>query len=323
MRHLDENTMLSVVAPVYNESENIESFINETRAAVLALNLPGRREFILVDDGSTDGSGEKLDAAAERHPGEIHVIHLARNFGVEAAIAAGLDHARGDAVIVMDSDQQDDPAVFPALIEQWRNGFDVVYAVRKSRKESWLRRTAFWAFYRMMAWVTQTRLPLDAGNFALMDRRVVELLRRMPERNRFMRGLRAWVGFKQTGVPVNRRARYGNKTRLGVRGQWRCASDALFSFSYVPLFVLRVVGVLAILTSGALIAYALYAKLLTDMTLKAWTSQLITTSFFGGINLFAIGLLGEYIARIYDEVKARPMYVVSRMVGPEQKADRP
>lgn len=311
-RAYHDNFLLSVVAPAYNEVSGIAGFIAEVREHIAALNIPGSSEIVLVDDGSTDGTAALLDGLAARHPGEIRVVHLARNFGHGPAVAAGLDHARGDAVILMDADYQDDPAAFGALLDKWRDGYDVVYAERASRQEHPLSRGVFWLFYRIFAWMADMNLPRDAGNFGLMDRRVVAQLARFPERNRYLPGLRAWVGFRQTGVAVARRARYDRAARVGLRGLWTLGMNAIFSFSYVPLFVFRIAGVASIGISMVLVAYALYKKL-SGYDLGAWSSILIATSFLGGINLFGVGLLGEYIARIYDEVKCRPIYVVDRV----------
>lgn len=311
--HSAGNEHISVISPVYNEQENLRSFVAEVLGALNALALPKGYELILVNDGSTDNSAELLDTCVHEHPGVVTAIHLARNFGMESAIMAGLEEARGDAVIILDSDGQDDPAAFQAFLEKWREGYDVVYAVRTSRKEGAVQRFLFWSFYRVIGSLANIDLPADASNFALMDQHVAEALRALPERNRFLRGLRAWVGFRQCGVPVARRARQKGKTRLGLRGQWKLAMNAIFAFSYVPLFVFRIAGMLTLLLSAGLILWALYHKLIAGLELRAWASQLISTSFFGGINLLGIGVVGEYVARIHDEVKARPNFIVQRI----------
>lgn len=305
---------LSVVAPVYNERNNIAPLVEEVRAGLDALDLAGPHEIILVDDGSTDGSGELLDEIALKYPGEIRIVHLARNFGMEPAIGAGLEQARGDGVIVLDSDMQDDPAAFQAFVDHWREGYDVIYAVRTSREESLPMRALFSLFYRILGSIAQIDLPPDASNFALMDRSVADALRTLPERNRFLRGLRAWVGYRQIGVPVARRARHAHRTRLGLRGQWKLAMNAIFAFSYVPLFVFRFAGLFALLLSLLLILWALYHKLVAGLEIEAWASLFITTSFLGGINLLGIGVIGEYVARIHDEVKGRPNYIIRNIV---------
>ncbi len=321
MHTLDPDSLISVVAPIYNELENVDAFVAETRDAFRQLESPAHWELILVDDGSDDGTAERLDELAREYGDEITVLHLARNFGLEPAVTAGLDIAGGDVVIVMDADMQDDPAAFKAFLDKWSEGYDVVYAIRTDRKENPLQRGLFWFFYRLLSWIARIDLPVDASNFGLMDRRVVENLRALPERNRYIRGLRAWVGFNQTGVKVARRSRYDNRTRLGFRGQWKLAMNAIFSFSYVPLFLFRIIGALAVMLSFALILFALYARLFTNLAVKAWTSQFITISFFSGINIFGLGVLGEYIARIHDEVKRRPNYIVARIEGKHSQSD--
>ena len=315
-RPWSSNFLLSVVAPVYNEAQGIEGFVQEVYEHLTALDQPGRFEIVLVNDGSTDGSAALLDQLAVKYPGELRVVHLARNFGHGPAVAAGLDHAQGDAVILMDADYQDDPVAFAPLLETWKKGFDVVYVERASREENPISRGIFWCFYRVFAWIADTKSPMDAGNFGLMDRRVVAQLNQLPERNRYLPGLRAWVGFRQAGVAVPRRARYDSSTRVGIRGLWTLGMNAVFSFSYVPLFVFRIAGVLSIGLSVLLVLYALGNKFMGH-DLGASSSILIATSFLGGINLFGVGLLGEYIARIYDEVKCRPVYVVDRVAGDE------
>ncbi|MBI1319450.1 MAG: glycosyltransferase [Candidatus Hydrogenedens sp.] len=313
-RALDRGALLSVVAPMFNEHANAEAFVSETLAALDAFSERCRTELVLVDDGSWDGTGEQLDRWAADRSGQVRVVHLARNFGHAAAVTAGLEHARGDLIILMDADLQDDPAAFEAFLREWEAGYDVVYAERSSRKENPLLRLLFWGFYRSFSWMANMAAPLDAGNFALMDRRVVKQLLAFSERNRYLPGLRAWVGFRQTGVPVPRRARPDRRGRVGVRGLWTLGMNAIFSFSYVPLFVFRIAGVLSLGLSAAVLLYALYLNFFAGAQVQGWALQLCATAFLGGINLFGIGLLGEYIARIYDEVKGRPIYVVERVV---------
>jgi glycosyltransferase involved in cell wall biosynthesis len=314
MRKVDFNTLISVVIPIYNEIDVIDALVNELRSTFAATQFPGRCEIVLVDDGSTDGSTERLDQLARANPAQIKVVHLARNFGHAPAVRAGLDHATGDAVILMDGDMQDDPVAFAPFIEKWLAGYDVVYAVRSSRQERYGAPLLFQLFYRMLNRVAEIAMPLDAGNFSLMDRRVVNELSALPERNRYLPGLRAWVGHRQIGVPVPRRARYDGSTRVGIKGLWRLANNAVFSFSHVPLTMFRTLGVIAVVFSTLLIAYACYGKL-AGLTIKAWMSQFITITFFGGVNLLGVGVIGEYVVRIYDEVKRRPTYIVDRVAG--------
>ncbi|MBI2421745.1 MAG: glycosyltransferase family 2 protein [Candidatus Hydrogenedentes bacterium] len=304
---------LSVVAPVFNEKDTVEAFVEEVRAQLEALPLESGYEIVLVNDGSTDGTAAVLDELALKHAGQIVVVHFSRNFGIAAAVCAALDHATGDAVIVMDSDMQDDPAVFGAFLAKWREGYQVVYAIRSSRQESAVQRFLFWAFYRLIHSITDAKLPMDAGNFALLDRAVADTISRMPERNRYFSGLRAWVGYRQTGVPVARRERHRGDSRVGLRGLWIQAMNAIFSFSYVPIFAFRAIGLLSLLLSFALMAWVLAQWFLTGEAIGAWATPLISISFFGGINVLGVTLVGEYVARIYDEVRQRPNYIVERI----------
>ncbi len=318
MRQLDADSLVSVAAPLFNEAEGVETYVKEARESLRALALPCPHEFVLVDDGSTDGTGAKLDALADAHPGEIRVVHLARNFGHASAVAAALDHARGDVVILMDADLQDDPAAFGLFLAKWREGFDVVYARRVLRPEGGLLRGLFWSFYRLLSWLASTEIPIDAGNFALMDRRVVNDLVALRERNRYLPGLRAWVGYRQTGIAIARRERYDKNTRVGLPGLWRLAMNAVFSFSYAPLFFFRLTGLLSIAFCALVILWAFHDKLISNHAVPAWASEVVTVSFLGGLNLLGIGLLGEYIARIYEEVKQRPVYIIDRVTEPEE-----
>ena len=244
----------------------------------------------------------------------MKVVHLSRNFGHAMAVCAGLDQADADAVILMDSDLQDDPAAFTAFLAKWREGYDVVYAIRSERQEGFLKRLAFRTFYRILSWIAEIELPRDAGNYSLMDRGVIGALHAFSERNLYFPGLRAWAGFRQTGVPVSRRSRHDSKPRVGLRGLWKLSMNAIFSFSYVLLFLFRAIGLLAMLLALLILLFMLYNKYFADKALSGWSSQIIITTFFAGINLLGIGVVGEYVARIYDEVKARPRYIVARVV---------
>lgn len=312
-RQIANPPLISVVAPVYNEAPILLTFVTEIQHALAALCPAVIWEIILVDDGSTDGTEKLLDDIADNSISGVKVIHLCRNFGHGPAISAGLDHACGDAVILMDSDLQDDPAAFHAFLEKWIEGYDVVYAVRTSRRESLPVRFAIAVFYHLVQRIGDTLIPRNTGTFSLMDRRLVEVLRSMPERNRFLPGLRAWAGFRQTGVSVPRRARYDQHSRVGIRGLWKLSMNAIFSFSYFPIFVFHTLGILALFCCFALVFFVLYHKFFTGNAVTAWTSQMLAILFFGGINLVGIGVIGEYIARIYDELKARPAYIVDRI----------
>jgi glycosyltransferase involved in cell wall biosynthesis len=313
MRNLDPDALISVVAPFYNEVNGIELFVEELEAELEKIGYPDRHELILVDDGSTDGSDRELDRVAANYAGKVKVLHLSRNFGHAQAVYAGLEHTRGQVVILMDSDMQDDPACFDLFLQKWRKGYDVAYSERSSRQESASLRFLFWLFYRILSFMSDTHIPPDAGNYALMDRRVVETLLSLPERNLYVPGLRAWVGFKQVGVPIPRRMRYDGSARTGLKGKWDLAFNAIFSFSYLPLIIFRILGILALAVSLALAIFVFYHKLITGLAVTAWASNLITVTFFGGLNLFGIGIIGEYISRIYSEVRGRPKYIVDRI----------
>lgn len=223
---------------------------------------------------------------------------------------------------------QDDPECFELFLQKWREGYDVVYSERSSRRESAPLRFVFWLFYRILLLMSDTYIPPDAGNFALMDKRVVNILLSLPEKNIYVPGLRAWVGFKQIGVPVPRRLRYDNSPRTNLKAKWNLAINAIFSFSYLPLIIFRVLGILALMVSLFLASFTLYHKLISGLAVKAWASNLITITFFGGLNLFGIGIIGEYISRIYNEVRARPKYIIDRITdsdtvsGNDQESDQ-
>lgn len=313
MRDLGPDSIISVIAPLYNEIEGIKLFVEELEAEFEKIGYADRHEVVLVNDGSTDGSDRELDRIVANYPGKIKAVHLSRNFGHAAAVYAGLEQADGEVIILMDSDMQDDPASFALFLQKWREGYDVVYSKRTARQESAPTRFLFWLFYRILTLMSETHIPQDAGNFSLMDRRVVNKLLSLPEKNIYLPGLRAWVGFKQTGVSVPRRSRYDDLARTGLKGKWNLAVTAIFSFSYLPLLLFRLFGILAVSISLALAIYALYQKLISGTAVKAWASNIITTTFFGGLNLLGIGIIGEYISRIYNEVKGRPKYIIDRI----------
>lgn len=305
--------LVSIVAPVYNERDVICQFVGEIYQVIKALTFSGSFELILVNDGSSDGSDQVLDQLKNTDNCHLKIIHLSRNFGHEAAVSAGLKSATGDAVILMDSDLQDDPAAIREFLENWQQGYDVVYAQRSSREENFLLRFLFWGFYKLLSLMANFKLPLHAGNFSLLDRKVVDHLNLLEERNRYLPGLRAWIGFKQTGIAVPRRKRYDKNTRVGFRGKWTLAMNAIFSFSYVPIFLFRLLGFLTILLSLFLMVFIPVMKTINNEYYDLFSMPIIWIAFFAGINLFGISVVGEYVARIYDEVKSRPKYIVDRI----------
>ena len=310
----DVSPDLSVVLPVHNEEENISVLYSSLHRVLEKTGM--NYEMIFVDDGSGDHSVECLHglAAKDHH---VMVVELARNFGHQVAITAGLDHARGKAVIVMDADLQDPPEVVPKLISKWQEGHDVVYAIRQHRKEGWVKRTMYAAFYRLLRRVAHVDIPLDAGDFCIMDRKVVNLLRSMPERNRFVRGIRSWVGLRQTGLPYERQARNAGRPKYSFARLMLLALDGFISFSYTPLRVASLSGVGISLLSFVLAGFYFIKKLTTGLNPPGFATLVVAVFFLAGIQLITIGVMGEYIGRIYDEVKRRPLYVVRRVTGNE------
>jgi dolichol-phosphate mannosyltransferase len=311
-RPLPRETLVSVVLPVFNEAAVLPRL---TQALEDALGACGSRyEIVYVNDGSTDGSEELLDELAAGRRGVV-AVHLSRNFGQQAALQAGLGTARGDAVIVMDSDFQDDPAAIPRFLERWREGFDVVYAVRTKRKESPLKRFLFRAFYRLLGRASRTPIPLDAGNFGLIDRRVARDLRALAESDRYFPGLRGWVGYRQTGLAVERLDRHDGTPRVSLMGLCRLAKTAVFSFSTAPLALFYLIAAASCLVCVGLAAFTLYQKFVTGAAILGWTSGLMTASFFGTLNALGVAVLGEYVVRIHDQVRGRPAYLIDRTTG--------
>ena len=303
---------LGIVVPCFNE----EAVLPRLFAALDAFagSYPGRVFFLLVDDGSRDGTYPMIQEACARDPRKA-CLRLSRNFGHQTAVSAGLAHVRGDAVAVLDADLQDPIDLLPDMLAKWREGYDVVYGVRTKRKENWMLRGAYAAFYRMLKAAADIELPLDAGDFSLMDRRVVDLINAMPEHNRFVRGLRGWVGFRQIGLPYERPARAGGETKYGIRRLAKLALDGLVSFSTAPLRLAIWFGALSAGSSVLFFLYALYSKFFRAQTPTGWTSLVILFLFFGGIQLLLLGIVGEYVGRIFDEVKNRPQFVERERCG--------
>jgi dolichol-phosphate mannosyltransferase len=307
--------LISVVAPAYDEAELIEPFVRRTLAA-----LDGEQvELVIVDDGSTDGTGEALDRLAAGEP-RLRVVHLSRNFGHQAALTAGLEHARGEAVVMIDADLQDPPEVIPRMLAEWRRGIDVVYAVRTQRpgESRFKLQTAHW-FYRLFDALSDVHLEPDAGDFRLVSRRALTALLAMPERSRFLRGMTAWVGYTQLGIPYERAARTAGETKFSLGRMLRFSIDAISSFSHAPLRLATYIGFL--LAAVAFLAMPVIVVLrLAGAYQSGFATITLIVLLLGGIQLIAIGILGEYLGRIYDEVKHRPLYVVrdeDQALGPE------
>ncbi len=312
--------VFSVVLPVFNERENLSELQRRLGAVMADLGEPF--EIIYVDDGSRDGSGDLL-AAIQQNDDRVRVLRLSRNFGHQAAISAGLDHAAGDAIIVLDADLQDPPEVLPILLAQWRLGFDVVYAIRQERKENFLKRSAYKIFYRLLRQVANVEIPLDAGDFCVLDRRVADVLRKMPERNRFMRGIRSWIGFRQIGVPYKRAARFAGQPKYSLFKLLRLAFDGFFSFSYVPLRLASMFGLLVSFLGFLLSVWTVYKRFTLPEFPSGFATIVVGMMFLGGIQLIALGVIGEYVGRIFDEVKQRPLYIIVERLGFDHEQRNP
>ena len=311
-----ENTVqkLSIVIPCYNE----EAVVEETIARLQAVCTPLSSlcfEWIFVDDGSSDRTRQLLKDHAAREP-RLKLIGFARNFGHQIAVTAGIDAAVGDGVVILDADLQDPPEVISQMIEKWREGYDVVYGVRTERAgESYLKLAMAKGFYRVMGRLSDVPIPLDSGDFRLMSRNVIEVLRAMPERDRFLRGMVSWVGFRQIGITYKRSGRVAGTSRFPLKRLGRLAIDGLLSFSAAPLRVSVALGLLCALLSLIGILYALAVRIFTSTWVAGWAALMIAILFVGGVQLLCIGVLGEYVARIYHETKRRPLYVVQECHG--------
>ena len=304
---------ISVILPVFNERENLEPLLTRL-IPVLDKAAVGHFEVLFIDDGSRDGSAEILDSFHLRDS-RLKAIHFSRNFGHQAALQAGLDLSAGKAVILMDADLQDPPELLERLIACWKQGYDVVYATRKKRQDSLMKKAAYKAFYRTLRLIAEIDVPLDAGDFCLMDRRVVDTLASFRERNRFLRGLRSWVGFKQIGVEYERSARHAGDAKYTLRKLIRLALSGYIGFSAMPL---RAATWLGFLSAGAGFIIALWALITHLMNIpspRGWASTLAVILFVGGVQLLVLGVMGEYLSRVYDEVRQRPLYIISSRVG--------
>jgi dolichol-phosphate mannosyltransferase len=306
---LPEETLISVILPVYNEAKVLP--ILAARIAEELIDEGVQYEIIFVNDGSSDESALVLDELATTSR-RVRVLHLSRNFGHQSAVQAGLAYAQGDAMILMDSDLQDAPEAIPRFLQQWRIGYDVVYALRTRRKENAVKRFLFTAFHRIMSTVASVHIPADAGIFGLIDRRVAQHILACGEVDRYYPGLRSWVGFEQKGIEVERNARYDEKPRVSLGGLFHLATTAMFSFSSFPLMIFHVIGAMAGTVFIALGGFAIFCRLFTDYAIPGWTSHILTGSFFGALNALGISILGEYVTRIYDQVRGRPQYIVDR-----------
>ena len=304
--------VFSIVVPIYNEEEVLPELHRRLKASMDTIGAT--YELVFVNDGSRDRSLAILQDLAARDAA-IKVIDFARNFGHQAAITAGMDLAAGDAVVVIDADLQDPPEVIAKLAEKWREGYEVVYAVREKRQgDSLFKRATAAAFYRLLRRVTSVDIPVDTGDFRLMDRRAIEAFKGLRERHRFVRGLVSWIGFRQTGVSFVRDERFAGVTKYPLRKMLKFAFDGLTSFSFAPLQLAMYSGFVTAFAAFLGILWVVWVKLFTQEALPGWASQIVCTLLLGGIQLISLGIIGEYIGRIYDEVKGRPLYITREVL---------
>lgn len=299
---------ISIVAPNYNETGSLPELYRRVKDVMEATGETW--ELILVDDGSSDGSTDLIREFAKQDP-HVRPVIFARNFGHQLAVTAGLDYSRGQAVVIIDSDLQDPPEVIPDLIAKWREGYEVVYAVRSEREgETWFKLFTASLFYRLIYKITDVDIPRDTGDFRLLDRKVVKVMGSMRERHRFLRGMSVWVGFRQVGVNYRRAARFAGETKYPIKKMVKFASDAITGFSYFPLQIATYVGFFSAGISILAIPFVIFTRLAGLHAFIGQATTLIAVLFLGGVQLISLGILGEYIGRLYDEAKGRPLYIV-------------
>ncbi len=302
------NIDISVILPVYNEAENIENCYHRLNSVLR--NLTNSYELLFINDGSKDNSLEVICTLAEKHQ-QVKYLNLSRNFGQQAAISAGLDYCQGEKVVIMDADLQDPPEIIAEMSSLMDNGFDVVYGKRKRRKgESLLKKFTARMFYRMLSRITNVKIPLDTGDFRMISKKVVEILKQMPERDRFIRGQVAWIGFKQTHVLYERQGRDKGRSAWSYKRMIRFAIDGITSFSDFPLRFATFLGIIVSFVSFILILWALYQRFIAHSYVQGWTSLILSVLFLGGVQLLSLGIIGEYISRIGSNVRRRPRYVI-------------
>lgn len=305
---MKEKFLLSVVVPMYYEEEVAEECHNRLTAVMLENNF--NYELIFVNDGSTDKTPEILQSIAEKDPNS-KVVNFSRNFGHQAAVTAGVQVAKGDAIVIIDADLQDPPELISDMVKLWQNGNDVVYAKRKKRKgETWFKLTTAKYFYKFLDSMSDTKIPQNTGDFRLIDKKVAEVFLQLPERNRFIRGMISWVGFKQVAIEYVRDERFAGETKYPLKKMIKFAKDGIIGFSSKPLKLITTLGLFSVLISFIILIYTLVSKILQADIEQGWTSIMVAISFFSGVQLLSLGIVGEYIARIYDETKGRPLYII-------------
>ncbi len=311
----------SIIAPCYNEEGNLLELHQQIQAVMDRTGEPW--ELLLINDGSRDRTLEIMQELHAADP-RVHYLDFARNFGHQIAVTAGLDYAQGQAVVIIDADLQDPPELILEMIAKWKEGFEVVYAVRRERKgESWFKLFTAKLFYRLIYRITDVNIPLDTGDFRLMDRKVVDALNQMQERHRFIRGMTSWVGFNQTGVYYTRQERFAGETKYPFRRMLKFAIDAITGFSFFPLQLATYMGFSIAALSGLGVIGVIIARLYGNKAFFGQATTLVMVLFLGGVQLISLGIIGEYLGRIYDEVKHRPMYIINQAVGFNQDEEKP
>jgi len=309
--------LISVVVPMYFEEEVAQECYNRLKSVMLQNNI--NYEFVFVNDGSTDRTMEILSEIAANDY-RTKIVNFARNFGHQVAVTAGIAAAKGDAIVIIDADLQDPPEVIPELIAKWEEGYEVVYAKRKQRKgETWFKLLTAKYFYKFLNYMSDIDIPKDTGDFRIIDRKVADVFNQMTERNRFIRGMMSWVGFRQTYVEYERDERFAGETKYPLKKMIKFASDGIIAFSTKPLRIVMTLGLLSVLISIIVLLYTITVKIIGSGTQTGWASIMVAITFFSGIQLLGLGIVGQYIARIYDESKNRPIYIVKETINIEQE----
>ena len=310
---IQERNKISVVIPIFNEIEVLPEL--HRRLSALLSGVQEEYEIIYVDDGSTDSSLPYMISLYNSDHDHTRVISFSRNFGHQTSISAGLHYATGDAVIVMDGDLQDPPEVLPAFIEKWREGYEVVYGIRTQRKENAIKRAAYYLFYQLLHKISYLSIPIDSGDFSILDRKIVDVLKLMPERNRFVRGLRTWIGFRQIGIPYERDNRFAGKSKYTFAKLFKLAYDGLITFSYYPLRLSTKLGFLFSALAMISVGLILFLKVSRGFLPQGWASTVVVILFISALQFFILGIFGEYLGRIFEEVKGRPPFVIKTKLG--------
>lgn len=305
--------LISIVVPMYFEEEVAQECYNRLFTVMQINNL--NYEIIFVNDGSTDQTMDILTEIANKDP-QVKIINFARNFGHQIAVTAGIDYANGNAIVIIDADLQDPPELIPLLVDKWKEGYEVVYAKRKARKgETWFKLQTAKYFYKFLNYMSDINIPKDTGDFRIIDRKVADVFIKMTERNRFVRGMMSWIGFRQTFIEYERDERFAGETKYPLKKMIKFASDGIIAFSTKPLRIVMTLGLFSVFISILVLIYSLTVKIFGENIQSGWTSIMVAITFFSGIQLLGLGIVGQYVARIYDESKNRPIYTIKELVN--------